>query len=82
MPFLKLALVVFATVCVLLLFTYVWVVALTPGVRWISRPTQGATGIDVSLVPAMTLHSPLYWLAAVAILASAGWLCRHWVFPA
>lgn len=80
MPFLKLVLVFFATTCVLVLFTFVWVAARTPGPWFVKN--QGATGIDVNLVSAITLHSPLYWLIAVAILAAAGWLCRHWMFPA
>jgi hypothetical protein len=81
MLFLKLVLVVCPTACVLVLFTYAWVVAQTPE-PWFVGKNQEATGIDVSLVSAMTLHSPLYWLLAVAILAGAGWLCRLWVFPA
>jgi hypothetical protein len=81
MLFLKLSFVVFATVCVLVLFTCVWVAARTPG-PWFVGKNQGATGVDVNLVSAMTLHSPLYWLLAAAILAAAGWLCRRWVFPA
>jgi len=71
MLFLKLVLVVFANACLFVLFTVVWVVA----------HNRGADGIDVSLLPAMTLRSPLYWLLVSAILAAAGWLCRRWVFP-
>lgn len=71
MLFLKLLLVVFANACILLLFTVVWVLA----------QNRGADGIDVSLLPALTLHSPLYWLLVSTILAAAGWLCWRWVFP-
>jgi hypothetical protein len=78
MLFLKLVFLVFATVVVLVLFTYAWIVAQTPGPKWFTN--QGSAGIDVDLLPAMTLHSPLYWLVVVAILAAAGWLCRRWVF--
>ena len=78
MLFLKLVFLVFATIVVLVLFTYAWVVVQTPGPKWIS--SQGSVGIDVTLLSAMTLHSPLYWLVVVAILAAAGWLCRRWVF--
>jgi len=81
MLFLKFVLLVFGTVCILALFTYAWVAIRTPG-PWFVGPNQGATGIDVNLVSALTLHSPLYWLLAIAILAAAGWLCRHWVFLA
>jgi hypothetical protein len=81
MLFLKLSVVVFATVCVLVLFTYAWAVAHIPGAKWVVGKNQGATGIDVSLLPSITLHSPLYWLLAVAILAAAGWLGRRWVLP-
>ena len=82
MLFLKLVLVVFATACVLVLFTIAWVVALNWGAIRAGAQSGGATGIDVSLLPAMTLRSPLYWLLALTILAAAGWLCRRWVFPA
>jgi hypothetical protein len=78
MLFLKLVFLVFATIVILVLFTYAWVVAQTPGPKWFS--TQGSTGIDIHGISAMTLHSPLYWLIVVAILAAAGWLCRRWVF--
>ena len=78
MLFLKLVFLVFATIVVLVLFTYAWVVVQTPGPKWIS--SQGSVGIDVNLLSAMTLHSPLYWLVVVAIVAAAGWLCRRWVF--
>ena len=71
MPFLKLLLVVFASACTRGVFTVVWFIA----------QNRGADGIDVSLLPAMTLRSPLYWLLVFAILAAAGWLCRRWVFP-
>ena len=80
MLFLKLVFLVFATIVVLVLFTYAWVVAQTPGPKWIAGQSQGSVGIDVNLLSAMTLHSPLYWLVVVAILAAAGWLCRRWVF--
>jgi len=70
MLFLKLLLVVFASGCTLVLFTVVWVLAQSRG-----------AAIDVSVLPAMTLRSPLYWLLVFAILAAAGWLCRRWVFP-
>ena len=78
MLFLKLIFLVFATIVVLVLFTYVWVVVQTPGPKWFT--SRGVTGIDVDLLPAMTLHSPLYWLVVLAVLAAAGWLCRRWVF--
>lgn len=81
MLLLRLMLLAFVTVCVLVLFTYFWVVARTPG-PWFVGPNRGATGIDVSLVSAMTLHSPLYWLAAAAILGAAGWFFRRWVLRA
>jgi hypothetical protein len=44
MPFLKLVLVVFATICVLVLFTYAWVVARIPGAKWLSSQTRGRLG--------------------------------------
>lgn len=81
MLFLKLALIAFATICVLVIFTVAWVVARTPGAKWVAGQNQGSTGIDLYALSAMTLHSPLYWLLALAILAAAGWLCRRWVFP-
>ena len=80
MLFLKLVFLVFATIVVLVLFTYAWIVAQTPGAKWIAGQSQGSVGIDVNLLSAMTLHSPPYWLVVVAILAAAGWLCRRWVF--
>ena len=80
MLFLKLVFLVFATVVVLVLFTYAWVVAQTPGPKWIAGQNQGVTGIDIHGLSVMMLHSPLYWLVVVAILAAAGWLCRRWVF--
>jgi hypothetical protein len=78
MLFLKLVFLVFATIVVLVLFTYAWVVVQTPGPKWFTN--QGVTGIDIHGLSAMMLHSPLYWLVVVAILAAAGWLCRRWVF--
>ena len=80
MLFLKLAFLVLATIVVLVLFTYAWVVAQTPGPKWFTGQSQGVTGVDIYAISALTLHSPLYWLVVVAILAAAGWLCRHWVF--
>jgi hypothetical protein len=55
MVFLKLLLVVFATLCVLVLFTYAWVAARTPG-PWFSSQDQGSTGIDLYALSALTLH--------------------------
>jgi hypothetical protein len=80
MLLLKLVFLVFATVVVLVLFTYVWAVAQIPGMKGSAFQNQGATGIDIHGISAMTLHSPLYWLVVVAVLAAAGWLCRRWVF--
>jgi len=80
MLFLKLVFVVFATVVVLVLSTYAWVVVQTPGPKWFTGQNQGVTGIDIHGLSAMMLNSPLYWLVVVAILAAAGWLCRRWVF--
>jgi len=80
MPFLKLVFLVVATIVVLVLFTFVWAVAQIPGMKGSASQSQGAAGIDIRGISAMTLHSPLYWLVAVAILAAAGWLCRRWVF--
>jgi uncharacterized membrane protein (DUF106 family) len=71
MVFLKLLVVVSASACTLVLFTVVWVLA----------QNRGADGIDVDLLPTITLHSPLYWLLVSAILTTAGWLCRRWMFP-
>jgi hypothetical protein len=78
MLFLKLMFLVFATIVVLVLFTYGWVVAQTPGAKWFTN--QGVSGIDIHGLSAIMLHSPLYWLVVVALLAAAGWLCRRWVF--
>jgi hypothetical protein len=80
MLYLKLVFLVFATVVALALFTYVWAVARIPGTKWFS--TKGQTGIDIYGISSLTLHSPLYWLLALAILAASGWLCRRWVFAA
>jgi hypothetical protein len=80
MLFLKLVFLVFTTVVVLVLFTYVWAVAQIPGMTGIASQDRGATGIDIYAISALTLHSPLYWLVVVATLAVAGWLCRRWVF--
>jgi ABC-type branched-subunit amino acid transport system permease subunit len=80
MLFLKLALIAFATICVLVIFTVAWVVARTPGRS--GSPAKTRARPDRSLCAVgLTLHSPLYWLLALAILAAAGWLCRRWVFP-
>jgi MYXO-CTERM domain-containing protein len=70
MVFLRLLLVVLAVACLLALFTFAWVVSQSRGVK----------AIGLYALSAMTLHSPLYWLLALAILAAAGWLCRRWVF--
>ena len=78
MLFLKFVFLGFATIVVLVLFTYAWIVAQTPGPK--SFTNQGVTGIDIRGLSAIMLHSPLYWLVVVAILAAAGWLCRRWVF--
>jgi|HubBroStandDraft_6_1064221.scaffolds.fasta_scaffold111569_3 hypothetical protein len=72
MLLLKLVLAVLATACILVVFTIVWVVSLN----------RGADGIDIDLVSAITLHSPLFWLLAITLLVAAGWLSRRWVFPA
>jgi hypothetical protein len=44
MLFLKLALIAFATICVLVIFTVAWVVARTPGAKWVAGQNQGSTG--------------------------------------
>jgi len=80
MLFLKLALVAFGAACALAVFTVAWVVALTPG-KFIVGQGKGATGVDIDLLVAMTVRSPLYWLLAIAIVAAAVWLARRWAFP-
>ena len=60
MLFLKLMFLVSATIVVLVLFTYAWVVAHTPGPKWISGQNQGVTGVDIRGLSALMLHSPLY----------------------
>jgi protein-S-isoprenylcysteine O-methyltransferase Ste14 len=81
MLLLKLAVVTLVTACAIAVFTYVWVASRTPG-SWFSSQSQGSTGIDVNLVYAITVRSPIYWLLAIAILAAAAWLFRRWAFPA
>jgi ABC-type branched-subunit amino acid transport system permease subunit len=71
MLFLRLVLAVVATAFVLALFTCVWVVSQSRGVK----------AIGLYALFAMTLRSPAYWLLAAAIVVAAVWLCRRWVLP-
>jgi hypothetical protein len=76
MLFLKLAATLVATVCVLVVFTYAWLVGRTRGAWGLG----GRVAIDIKLVSAWTVHSPVYWLLMIAVLAAAWWLSRHWLF--
>ncbi len=63
-------------VAVLLVVTlvYVWAAA---GV-WPRR--GGSVGIDIALLPRLTVYSPVYWLVVVVVGAILWWLLRRWLF--
>ena len=69
MLFLRLLFLLFGTIVVLVLVTFIWATAQIPGPKF---STEGSTGIDIRGLSAMALHSPLYWLVVAAILAAAG----------
>lgn len=70
MTILKVVLSIFVAFCVLVVFTYGWVVAQSRGTK--------ATGLDV--LRAITIYSPLWWLLVAALVAVIWWLCRRWLF--
>ena len=70
MPFLKLVFVFLATLCAVLVFTYVWVVA----------QSRGAKATSLYGVSVLAFHSPLYWLLVAGMLTVAWWFSRRWLF--
>ncbi|HET9306082.1 MAG TPA: hypothetical protein VFO46_08655 [Candidatus Sulfotelmatobacter sp.] len=64
----RLLVLVFGSICAWIVVTYGWIAALSY--------RHGGAAVDIMLV----LHSPLYWLVVVAILAVAALLFRGWVF--
>ncbi len=76
MPFLKVILAVIITVVALLVATYSYIVGLTSG----PKGARGAIGIDVALLPGMTIYSPIYWLVVVVVLAILWWFLWRWLF--
>ena len=70
MTVLKITLAIFVAVCAVALFTVAWVLALTSGDK----------ATDVSGLPAMTIHLPLYWLLVAVMLSAVWWLSRRWLF--
>lgn len=61
----KVLLVVFGTICALLIASAIW--------GNIIR--GGADAVDITLA----LHSPSYWLMVAAIVFVAAWLLKHWL---
>jgi hypothetical protein len=61
----KILIVVFVTICALLIATAIW--------GNIIR--GGADGVDI----APALHSPSYWFMIAAVLLVAAWLLKHWL---
>jgi len=80
MTFIKLALCALVTLIALIATTCLFVSLRLRPLHKLTGTPQGSVGIDVALLSRMTIHSPLYWLAVIAILAAAGWLCRRWAF--
>jgi len=72
--------VVFAgliTVLVFLTVTYAYIVLRTRGPE---GGRHGSIGIDVAILPRLTIYSPLYWVVVVLVAVVLWWLLRHWLF--
>lgn len=64
------------TVVVLVVVTYCYIVVRIPGP---GKPGQ-QVGIDVALLPSMTIYSPMFWSVVVAVMAILWWALRRWLF--
>jgi hypothetical protein len=76
MLLLKYALTIVVAAFVVILFTFAWLVVRTRG----SWGLSSGTAIDVTLASAMTVHSLLYWLFVLGIVACLVWLSRRCLF--
>ena len=76
MTFLKLILAAIVTVVTLLVVTYLYIFGLPRAVKG----GQGTIGIDVAILPRMTIYSPTYWLVVVVVLALLWWFLWRWLF--
>jgi ABC-type branched-subunit amino acid transport system permease subunit len=76
MTFVKVILAAIVTVVALLVVTCLYIVGLTRGPKGV----RGATGIDVAILPNLTIYSPTYWLVVVVVLALLWWFLWRWLF--
>jgi hypothetical protein len=76
LTFFKVILAAIVTVAALLVVTYLNIFGLMRG----PKDVRGVTGIDVALLPRMTIHSPTYWLVVVVVLALLWWFLWRWLF--
>ena len=63
-------------VLTLLIVTYIYVAVVT------SRGPQdgGSVGVDIAIIPSLTVYSPLYWLVVAVVAGMLWWLFHHWLF--
>jgi hypothetical protein len=76
MIFLKVILAAIVTVVSLLVVTCLYLVGLTRAPKGV----PGATGIDVVIVPNLTIYSTTYWLVVIVVLALLWWFLWRWLF--
>ena len=76
MTFVKVILAAIVTVVALLVVTRLYIVGLTRG----PKGGRGVTGIDVAILPNLTIYSPTYWLVVVVVLALLWWFLWRWLF--
>lgn len=77
MALLRVLLAVLISVVALLVVTFCYVLVRTRGAQ---GPRGGAVGIDVALLPRMTVFSPMYWLVVVVVLGILWWFLWGWLF--
>ncbi len=72
----KIVLSAVVTVVVLLVVTYSYLAII---LRRADSP-RGSVGLDVVLLPRLTIYSPMYWLVVVVVIAGLWWILGKWLF--
>ncbi len=76
MTFGRVLLAAFISVVAVLVVTVCYVLVTARG----AGGERGSVGIDVVLLPHMTIYSPLYWLVLAVVLAVLWWFLWRWLF--
>ncbi|PYX01750.1 MAG: hypothetical protein DMG89_00390 [Acidobacteria bacterium] len=76
MAFLKVLLSSIASVITFVMASLVYLF-----IRMRAPVDSGTTGTDITLLPSMTIFSPLYWLVVLVSIAAVSYLLARYVVP-